>query len=570
MENKRISERNLFKISVLILILIGITSSFAFSLASVLATESINLDGKTGEVKVSDSNSLEGFNEATWNMWVNQKNYVNNAGIIGKYAARTGQRSYLIRTSYTNGTSIVLSQDGVNVGTYGSALSKGCGVRTNDQWSMITVTYNGSLITYYRNGVKCDQDQTSITALFPSPSPVRLGGGNNIFFSGGIDEFTIYNKSLNPEQITRIYNESNYGTNLGESIPVLVYHKVEDGINETIKVSTTQFRQQMEYLKKNGFNAITLRDYDGWRAGNFNMPEKAIILVFDDGFSSVYTNAKPIMDEQGFVGSIATVTRYASFTSNTSGYMNWVQTKSLSDKGWDIESHGLTHSHLLTLNESQFRNELLSSREIITNKTGKTPTSFVFPFHESNDRYASICGEYYSLCWTQGSLNPTYDFKSTSGTRYLSLRRINVVDITSSKDFADFLRMDTDKAGEWYMEEGSGTNTADTSGNNNLGFLMNGASWAVVSMSSRSISNMLATDTLSSTELDKQLDVNDMKDNIKDSDKGKPDMKIDKKQKWPDNMPIEEDRFYADAKAQIEKEDKKIKEDKEKNKTKSL
>ncbi|MDO8508922.1 MAG: polysaccharide deacetylase family protein [Nanoarchaeota archaeon] len=525
MKNPSLVKRNILTGQILFFIF--------FSFTIVSGINSINLDSISSEIKVDDSNDLDGFNKATWNVWINQQSYVPNSGIIGKYIARTGQRSYLIRTSNTNGVSVIISQDGTNVESYSSTISRKCGIRANDEWTMITVTYDGSLIKYYRNGILCDQDQTTLSSIHNSPSPVRFGGGNNIFLLGKIDELIMYNESLAKEQILRIYDESFYGANLGQSIPVLVYHKIEDGPAETIKVSPAEFKKQMDYLKKNNFQTITLNDYNDWKKGLFLMPKKAIIIVFDDGFKSVYTNAKPIMDQNGFIGSIPTVARYASFTSNASGYLNWNQIKDLSNNGWSIESHSATHSHMLRLNESEFRDELLSSKQIITSMTGKVPASFTFPFHESNELYTNICGEYYDLCWTQGSLNPSYDFKSTPGKTYLSLRRINVVDLTAFKEFSDFLRRDTNKAGEWNMEEGLGSTTVDTSGNNNIGMLLNGASW---SSESYILNTLISPDSLKKSSIK-------VEDTI-DTSKNKFQKKNHVKKIWPDNMPIEEDKFY--------------------------
>ena len=516
------------------------------SVVSVSGQTWIGING-TSEVRVNDADTLDGFSKATWNVWIYQNEYVNNAGIVGKYAARTGQRSYLIRTSNANGISIVISQDGTNVGTYSSYLSRACGIRENNAWTMITVTYDGSLIKYYRNGVLCDQDKTVLSSIYNSSSPVRLGGGNGIFFKGGIDEFTFYNQVLAREQVKRLYDESAHGLDLGQSIPVLVYHKIENPVNNAIIVSPEQFKAQMDYLEEKGFNTVSLQDYDNWRNGTYTLPKKAVILVFDDGFSSVYENAKPIMDQYGFIGSVVSVTRYSSFTSISSGYMKWAQIKDLSDNGWSIESHGMTHSHLLTLNESQFRNELLSSKQIITNMTGKPPTSFVFPFHESNTTYANICGEYYELCWTQGSLNPTYDFKSTPGKEYLSLRRINIVSSTTLENFASYLGRDTDQFGEWGMEEGYGNTTADASGNNNIGNLLNGAYWSFEdSSNSTFITARTASISPIKTSLSmNKVNTNDNIDNVIDSDKGKAPMKLKKEKTWPENMNIEGDYYAA-------------------------
>jgi peptidoglycan/xylan/chitin deacetylase (PgdA/CDA1 family) len=515
-----------------------------------ISAEWINLNG-TGEVSVNDANSLDGFSKATWNMWVNQNSYNNNAGIAGKYRAVTNGRSYLLRTSLTNSVSVIISPDGVNSGVYTSYGSKKCGVRANNEWTMITVVYDGSLVKYYRNGVLCDQDTTTIKSIHNSNSPLRLGGGNSLYFKGGIDEYAFYNEALPQEQIQRLYDESVYGKSLGESMPVLVYHQIKTPANDPIIVTPQNFQAQMDYLKQNGFETITMKDYYDWRNNDFEMPEKPVMLIFDDGFSTVYTNAKPIMDQKDYVGTVAIVTRYASFTGSNTGYMRWSEIQPLVNSGWDMQSHSITHSHMLTLNQSEFRYQLQNSKELIKNKTGLNPTSFVFPFHESNSTYTQICGEYYELCWTQGSLNPSYDFISTNGKTYLSLRRINIVNSTTISQFGDYLRKETNKAGEWNMEESSGTTTSDTSGNSNTGTLNAGAFWSAIPMkvysaqseaksSSVTASSEPSVAIYDSGKLKGKIKSIDGIDNIVDHDIGKKAMKIAKeKKKYPDNMDIE-------------------------------
>lgn len=444
--------------------------------STVFALPLIRLNG-TGEVHVSAPNHLDGFSKATWNLWVKQDAYTPNAGLVGKYVPRKDYRSYIIRTSLTNGTSIILSSDGVNAKGYTSFSKKACGIRKNDVWTMITVTYNGSVIQYYRNGFLCDQDTTNISPVYTSLSPVRLGAGNALFFRGAIDEFTLFHERLSREQILRLYNESRHGSALGQSIPVLVYHRIESPIDQAIKTNPQEFSKQMAYLKEHHFTPITLREYHLWRKGNFTLPEKPIILVFDDGWKSVYTIAKPILDQYGFVGSVAVVINYANGIAGAPEYMLWSQLKNLSKQGWSIESHGVTHAHMLTLSETAFRAHLLGAKNNITKNIGIAPSSFVFPFHEANTGYTSICAEYYSLCWTQGSLHPSYNFYSTPGERYLSLRRINVVNTTTMNDVASFLGRDTNISAEWTMDEGAGDTTTDLSGNKNIASLLKGAFW---------------------------------------------------------------------------------------------
>ena len=527
--------------------------------ASAATNNWVNLNSK-GEIKVSDSSSLDGFSKATWNVWVKQTSAVDKAGLVGKYAALTGKRSYLIRTTNTSSVYVILSSDGVNTGTYSSAPTKSCGIK-DDKWTMLTVTYDGSLITYYRNGVKCDVDSTSISSIYNSPTELRFGGGNNIYFNGGIDEYSIYDNTLVASQVKRLYDESSHGANLGTSIPVLVYHRIESNPDDTIKVSPSQFQLQMQFLKNNDFKTITLKQYLDWRKGKFTMPSKPVILVFDDGWATVYTQALPVMNIMGFVGSVAAVKDYVSGVSGGPEYMHSSEIKTLVSKGWSIESHGVQHAHMLTLSESEFRTQLNTSKSYIASLTGITPTSFIFPFHEANSDYTSICAEYYSLCWTQGSLNPSYDFKSTPANTYLSLRRINVANTTSITDFANYLSKDTNIAGNWEMDEGNGETVSDNSGHSNVGSLFGTATW-----STQTIPLLATTSEILMPELitEKMSTESAAVESVVDSDLGKTPLRVLSENTYPENMQIEQDKHYPEYKHKKKKDKNHTDKDEEK------
>lgn len=216
--------------------------------------------------------------------------------------------------------------------------------------------------------------------------------------------------------------------------------------------------------------------------------KKPIIFFFDDGWRTVYTDALPIMEQYGFVGSVAVVTDYANKVFGGSSYMNWTELQELKDKGWDMVSHGRNHWNMLKLNETAFRSQLTISRDNISEHLGVVPTQFVFPFHVANQTYTDICGEYYYHCWTWGvSTNDLkYLYKSTDGKLYKGLIRISIANTTTMELFLDLLGRETNIMGEWKMDEGEGVVTLDSSGEGEVhalgggekdAMLLGGASW---------------------------------------------------------------------------------------------
>ena len=438
---------------------------------------SIKIDGRTGNIK-TEPKKLTEFDTATWNMWLKQDDYVDRAGVIGKYESTAGKRSFLIRSVLNDGISVILSKDGTTSSTHTTLSSKHCGLR-NNEWTMITIVYTGNKIEYYRNGIKCDEDTTAVNKIYDSQTPINFGGANKISFNGKIDDYKIYEEPLTSSQIKILYDESEHGKNLGQSITTLLYHQIEDNANAADKVKPIEFEKQMQYLNSTGFTTIKVEDYNKWKKNEIEIPKKSILITFDDGWRSVYEKAYPIMKKYGLIGTQFVIGDYANEESGVPSYSDWNELKTMQDNGWNMEAHGMQHTKMLSLSESEFREQLTGIKTEVRDNLGTTPKSFVFPFHNANSEYTRICGEYYDLCWTRGrdATSPEYVYKSSDGHAYAGLNRITIANNTSLELFKDILGRQTDIVGEWEMNEGTGTTTEDTSIKHNDGTLNSGTSW---------------------------------------------------------------------------------------------
>ncbi len=95
-------------------------------------------------------------------------------------------------------------------------------------------------------------------------------------------------------------------------IPVLLYHHLlkEEEIkaygweNNGSVISVESFREQMDYLHKNGYFTATLDELRDFLDGKIELPKKTVVITFDDGYLSNAIYAYPIMKEYGFKGAI--------------------------------------------------------------------------------------------------------------------------------------------------------------------------------------------------------------------------------------------------------------------------
>lgn len=160
-----------------------------------------------------------------------------------------------------------------------------------------------------------------------------------------------------------------------KDVPVLNYHKV-DTLNHALSVSPQEFEEQMEYLHKSGYTTITPDQLMSYLKSGKQLPDKPILITFDDGYLDNYTNAYPIMKKYGFTATIFIVT---NLVSNDPRFVTWDQVREMQKNGIVFGSHTVNHQSLTSLTKEQIMHELSQSREEIAAQLGKPPKYFAYP-----------------------------------------------------------------------------------------------------------------------------------------------------------------------------------------------
>lgn len=103
-----------------------------------------------------------------------------------------------------------------------------------------------------------------------------------------------------------------------QEVPVLMYHNVVDKTTFNDKyrgkqyarvvITTDKFKQQMKFLKKYHYKALTLDEFNGFVTGKKRLPEKSVLITFDDGRKNVFVNAYPILKKYKFKATMFVIT----------------------------------------------------------------------------------------------------------------------------------------------------------------------------------------------------------------------------------------------------------------------
>ena len=134
-----------------------------------------------------------------------------------------------------------------------------------------------------------------------------------------------------------------------QTVPVLTYHRFSKEKSSGMMISETMFKEQMSFLKNNGYSVITVDRLLDFLDFKGQVPEKSVVLTFDDGWRSFYDIAYPILQKHRFP---ATLFIYPDFIGARSA-LSWAQLKELAENNMEIQCQSLTHRDLTTLKEKE-------------------------------------------------------------------------------------------------------------------------------------------------------------------------------------------------------------------------
>lgn len=169
------------------------------------------------------------------------------------------------------------------------------------------------------------------------------------------------------------------------SVPILLYHNIADYIpgepyDASLNIPAFTFERHMKAVLNAGYTPITYEMYYRYETEGVPLPEKPILITFDDGYLSNYLYAYPILKKLNIKATIFVITDRRGKALSANPHFSWNQAKEMVDSGIiDIQSH--THSHQVstTLDDEELVYELSVSKRLVELNTGKKCNILAFP-----------------------------------------------------------------------------------------------------------------------------------------------------------------------------------------------
>lgn len=171
------------------------------------------------------------------------------------------------------------------------------------------------------------------------------------------------------------------------SIPILMYHHVGDWGPARADwapwvVKPADFNAQLDWLVEHGYHTINLAQLTAHREQGLVLPDKPIVLTFDDGWGEDTAIAQQYLAPRKMHGV------FFVFTGAVGGspYLAWPEVKALEQQGHEIQSHTVSHPDLRQLTAAQLDHELQSSKQKLEQELGHTVDAFAYPFGLQDER----------------------------------------------------------------------------------------------------------------------------------------------------------------------------------------
>ncbi len=199
---------------------------------------------------------------------------------------------------------------------------------------------------------------------------------------------------------------------------ILIYHHISDFEPASTSVTPALFDQHLNYLADNGFHVMDLPTVVKKLKAREALPDSVVVLTFDDGYYSVYSEAFPRLKERGWPFTVFVCPE--AITRRQGPVMTWDQLREMSASGATVANHGLHHGFMNRARPGESHEDYLKRLEIelvfahkqIIDQHLPPADLLAYPYGEYSPAVQTIVEK---LGWAafgqqSGSAGPNFDF----------------------------------------------------------------------------------------------------------------------------------------------------------------
>jgi len=203
-------------------------------------------------------------------------------------------------------------------------------------------------------------------------------------------------------------------------VPVLCFHRIENGVKSEYRVSPATFTSHMKILADSGYHSITPAQLYDYLVYNKSLPKKPVMITFDDSRVEHSLIAAPVMEKHGLRGVFFIMT----ITYNKKNYMATDQIAQLAKAGHTIGLHSWDHTMVIKYKDAaDWQKQVAEPKKKLEGIVGKAVEYWAYPNGVYDHKGAEELSKYFKLSFTLFS-------KRDSALPLQTVRRILVTECT--------------------------------------------------------------------------------------------------------------------------------------------
>lgn len=197
----------------------------------------------------------------------------------------------------------------------------------------------------------------------------------------------------------------------GMRLPVFLYHHIGEnpkGGVPGLSIPPEVFEKQIRWLSRQGYKTIRATDWVAWVRAGKPLPERPVLLTFDDAYADMARHALPVLQRYGFTGVVFVATGLIGQINAwdvkvgrpSLRLMTAAEIRHWARQGMEFGAHSRTHPDLTQVSPQQLEEEIAGSSADLTELLQTRITSFAYPYGICNAAAQQAASRVFDLSFT--------------------------------------------------------------------------------------------------------------------------------------------------------------------------